>query len=127
MATVYAPPTEIGNPPDTFSDEFKDENGRWDFRAVAAAEEAWIKQLQDAARKANTGDLVGEIIRFGVADGYAQYVVWKQKPLQLIHLAVGDAWTIPEAHERGLRLTDVRQKVEQSRAYGELFGKSKIA
>lgn len=122
MATVYGAPAHLPAP-DSFSDEFKDENGRWDFDAVIKAEEAWIESVQAAARATNTGDLVGEIIRFGVADGFAQYVVWKQKPLQLVHLTVGDAWTLPEAHERGLRLADVRQMVERDKRMAELFGR----
>lgn len=122
MATVYSPPEHLPAP-DTFSDEFKDENGRWDFNAVQEAEAAWIESVQAEARKSNTGDLVGEIVRFQVADGYAEYVVWKQKPLQLIHLSHGDGYAIPAAHERGLRLSDVRQNVERSKALAELFGR----
>lgn len=123
MATIYAPPADLPSVPD-FSD-FKDEDGRIDFNAHLEAERDWVELVQDAARKAHTGNLVGEIVRFGVADGAAEYVVWKHAPLQLVHLPIGDAWNIPEAHARGLRLADVRALVEQSRRYSEIFGQSK--
>lgn len=123
MAKIYSPPANIPEVPD-FSD-FKDENGRYDFNAHLEAESDWIELVQFEARLNSTGELVGEVISFGIADGYAQYVVWKQKPLQLIHLAVGDAWQIPEAHGRGINLTDVRAMVQRDKSMAEIFGKSK--
>lgn len=125
MATIYSPPANLPDVPD-FSD-FKDETGRYDFNAHLEAESDWIELVQAEARRVNTGDLIGEVIAFGIADGAAQYVVWKQKPLQLIHLAVGDAWQIPEAHGRGINLTDVRAMVKRDKSLAELFGRKASA
>lgn len=79
--------------------------------------------VQKAARAASKGDLVGEILRWQRADGYAQYMVVSQKPLILAHLAIGDAWQVEAALIRGLRLTDVREMVERERSLRKLFSK----
>lgn len=121
MATVYAPPKHLGAPPDFSS--FSDASGRYDFEAHNKAEQAWVKTVQDEARARNKGDIVGEIVRFPMADGYAQYVVWSTNPAALIHLPVGDAWDIPEAHARGLRTSDLRQQVAAHKAMDKLFGR----
>lgn len=51
------------------------------------------------------------IIRFPVADGYALYRVVKKDPLTIQHIPAGDAWQIPAAHVRGLRLEDVKHQL----------------
>jgi hypothetical protein len=122
MATVYGPP-EGFDPPD-FDDAFVD--GRYNMEKDDRIHKEYFDRLATEARRANTGDLIGEIIGFPIADGQALYMVWKQKPLQLVHLAVHDAWQIPEAHARGLRVTDIRQMVEGARKMDELFGRKTI-
>ena len=59
--------------------------------------------------------MAGEIITTGVADGYAYYMVFGEKPLTLIHMPIGDAWRAGAIWERGLRIADARQmpKVER--------------
>ncbi len=91
-------------------------DGDWREREAAAIEAAQAK-----ARKAAKGDLVGEIIRFHIADGYAEYMVVKQRPLTLSHLNIGDGYQIPKAHMRGLRLADVQHLVEGERNLRALF------
>jgi hypothetical protein len=66
--------------------------------------------------------LIGEVIQFSIADGYAQYMVWNTEPLELIHLELGDAWQIPDAHARGIRLADVRTMVALQKKLDTLFG-----
>ncbi len=72
-------------------------------------------------------DLIGEIIRFPRADGYARYLVWNVSPLQLIWLELGDAWQVEGALIRGLNLQDVIQKVEGERAFARMFEKARTA
>lgn len=115
MATVYAPPAGFEPPDVVFTD------GKYDHTATAAAETAFIEALAAEARKADTGETVGQIIRFPVADGFAQYMVWKERPLQLVHLALGDAWTIPASHARGLKLADVKAMVDRDERIADLF------
>jgi hypothetical protein len=125
MATVYSPPENFRDLPDF--EGFKDGNGRYDFEAHSRAEGEWIEELANLARKhkgtGKNADLIGETIHFQRGDGYAMYLVWKTSPLQLVHLPVGDAWAIPEAHSRGLRVSDVRQQVEGEQRMRELFGR----
>jgi hypothetical protein len=84
-----------------------------DWKEYDRQEQAYIERMQTLARERTPNDpLVGEVVRFGYADGYAQYVVWSTKPLHLIHLAVGDAWDLPDWQTRGLRLADVKDAVE---------------
>jgi hypothetical protein len=119
MATVYAAPTDLGDPPG-FS-QFRDGNGRLDFQAHRAAEDAWVATISAAARAANPRcDIAGEIVTFPIADGAAMYVIWNTKTL--IHCPVGDAWQIPDAHARGLRAADLRDLVNRRKRMAELFG-----
>ncbi len=96
---------------------------RTDYSAEWMEREAKVlSAVQKAARAVNKGDLVGEILRWQRADGYAQYMVVSQKPLTLAHLVIGDAWQVEAALIRGLRLTDVREMVRRQRGMKELFG-----
>jgi len=63
------------------------------------------------------------VIRFPRGDGYAQYMVWRTRPLSLLHLPVGDAWDLPDYQIRGLRVKDVRDIVARERGLRELFSK----
>ena len=83
----------------------------------AAQEQAYIDTLVALATRANKGGIVGETVRFQIADGYAVYVVWSERPLQLVHVNTGDGYAISGAHMRGLTLADVRALVGQERAW----------
>jgi hypothetical protein len=118
MGTVYAPPAGF-DPPDF--DKFIKQPGGFDSDGYDKACAAFVAKLAaEANRRGHTGDLVGEVIYFPVADGQAAYMVWQQKPLHLIHLAFGDGYSISEAEARGLRVADVRAKVNFSRMWSNL-------
>lgn len=119
MAKVFRAPEGYDAP--DFMDAFVD--GRYDFEADDRQTKAYIARLAEwcRARPDGKGDLVGEVVRFPIADGYAQYMIMSHRPLSLIHLAIHDAWSIPEAHARGLRLSDLRGQVEADRRWKELF------
>jgi len=68
-----------------------------------------------------TGANVGEIIKFPVADGYALYMVAGMKPVELIHIEIGDAWHFQYANR--LTAKDVQQKIDQEKALAKLFSK----
>ena len=78
----------------------------------------WVKENTDSKNP-----LVGEIWKTGVADGYAVYMVYRTKPLELLHVPVGDAWQAPEAHINGLRLSDIKKSVEADKAIAKIFRK----
>jgi len=112
MATVYALPKELP----WAEPDYKN----YDSCAEQAREDAYAKKLAEWCKARKKGAAVGEIIMWGVADGYAQYMVVNEKPLQLFHLPFGDAYSAGAVWERGLRIADVRQMVEWNR--NPLFG-----
>lgn len=71
-----------------------------------------------------TGTLTGEVVRFPIADGYAMYMVGEQsRTTFLVHMPLGDAWQIPEAHARGLRKPDIKDLVGRQKKLAAIFGK----
>lgn len=122
MATVYRTPSDFPPAPE-IGDFFKD--GHFDSQGLDEAENKWIAQLTVYARNHNKGDLVGEVVRFPAADGYAVYMIWSHKPCALIHLPIGDAWSIPDAHARGLRISDLRQQVTAEKRLAAAFEKAR--
>jgi len=109
MASIYCPPPGF-EPPKIV-----------DWKTWKEDEANYIERLTTHVKEGSTDPLVGKIIRFQVADGYAQYMIWNTKPLQLIHLETGDAWQIPAAHARGLTLSDVKAMIKADEAWEELF------
>lgn len=63
--------------------------------------------------------LTGEIVRFPIADGAATYMIADAE--RLIWLPLGDAWQIPDAHSRGLRISELAAQLAQARKMRELF------
>lgn len=124
VATVYSPPSSVPLPD---FDQFlrSGPNGSFDDAGYDKAWEDAIAKLAALARQNDSaGDLVGQIISFPVADGAAQYMVWKQKPLQLIHLPIGDAYQADAATTRGVRISDIRRQVQFNDAWADLGKKS---
>src|SRR5690606_28294948 len=113
MAKIYSPPAEVGPVP-TY-------NWREDHEVNAAREDEWIERLRQWCRENGSGDLVGEVVRDQVADGYAQYMVMSNRPLTLIHLPVVDAWQSRWAHRWTVK--DVREMVDRQRRMAELFSR----
>lgn len=118
MAKIYRAPEGFEAP--SFNDFFS-EDGRYDREADDRLTSAYLDRLATWCRSRSSDDLVGEVVRFQIADGYAQYMVMSHRPLALIHLDLGDAWHIPEAHARGLNLSDIRSMVDRERRIAELF------
>ena len=84
MAEIYNAPKEIELPNYSFDNvgNWKDEEASYKKKLIA--------HINDMGYN---GKNVGEIIRLPMADSYAQYMVLSMKPLGLIHLELGDAWT----------------------------------
>lgn len=118
-ATVYTCPEGLEEPD---FDAFMGER-RFDTEAYFDACEKHQEQVAEWCRLTTTtpGPLIGETIRFPVADGQAVYMVWKTKPLTLIHLAYVDGYEVSEIMLRGLRVSDVREMVEREQRIQELF------
>lgn len=112
MAKAYRPPYD---PPEH---DFSDFN----FEKYEKKNNIYIEELRLEAKQNGKSDLLGEILRWQRGDGYAMYMVWDTKPLKLIHLPIDDAWSVEDALIRGLRISDVKEMVEQDKALSKIFG-----
>lgn len=108
MATVFAAPKEIPLP------SIASETWRED-------EAAYVAKLTEMARANGDAPEIGKEIRFPRGDGYARYLVWSARPLQLVWLQIGDAWQVEEALIRGLRITDLRLMIKRDESLKALF------
>ena len=115
-ATIFSPPAHLQEP--------KWNDYGFDFAAFSKAEDDYLRAIQAWAKsKAKSKNpIVGEVFTYGVGDGYAIYVVFNTRPLQLIHVPIGDCWGITEVVRRGLRLSDIQESVERRKNLHALFG-----
>lgn len=115
MATIYSAPEGYDAPEMNFKNFNRDE---W-----LKKENGYIARLAEWCRNRNPNDheYVGKIIRFPVADGYAIYMVASLKPVQLIHVELGDAWHFQYA--KNLTKKDVMEEVKRLEALNKLFSK----
>jgi hypothetical protein len=67
------------------------------------------------------GQIVGAVLRWPRADGFAFYIVTNDKPLTLQHLPCGDRWQVENALIRGLTKKDVLAMVRQAKALAAMF------
>lgn len=114
MAKIYAPPIELGFPPKI--------THPFNFAAYEAACDEYTRGLQAWAKAQGRHKDAGEVITFPVADGCAVYVVLSLKPVELIHVPVGDAWQFQYANR--LTATDVRDKIRSAKALAKIFSKA---
>lgn len=97
-----------GNPP-----------GDWgiDFKKDVVAEIHRTDRLLDALyrRQPKSADASyrGAVLSFGVADGKAFYIVVKDKPLTLMHIPYGDAWTVCRCTMNGIDRQEVEYQLER--------------
>jgi hypothetical protein len=117
MATAYSPP-EGFEPPQITLENMRD-------GSYEREEAAFLERLADRAKMNGTSPLLGEVVRWSRADGYAQYMVWQTKPLQLIHLNLLDGYSIEPALIRGLRVADIRDMVESAARLRALFSRKR--
>lgn len=84
-------------------------------------EDKWLEDLQAWIKKNfRGGKYIGRTIRFGVADGSAQYMVMKlgAKP-ELIHLPLMDAYQFEYAHL--MTATEIKKKIDGEDRFDELM------
>jgi hypothetical protein len=93
------------------------------WKDVHAAEEAWWDETikPSLERFARTGDPLGCVLRFQVADGFALYQVTSLDPLTLTHVRYGDSWEIEPWAIRGLSLTDVKNHLQADYRMEQMF------
>jgi hypothetical protein len=114
MAKVYSAPVD---PPVV-------DYTNYDMATHDKQEREYLDKLATLARQNGKSPLLGKEIRWQRGDGYARYLVWNTKPLELIWLELGDAWDVEEPLIRGLRVSDVKEMVERSERLRAIFSKS---
>ncbi len=119
MAEAYTTPEGFREPPAWEALDTMDES----YEALQTAEREWLAELVEwcLTHTDSRSELIGEVIGFPRGDGSAQYMVYRTKPLTLLHIPLGDAWDLPDYQLRGLRVKDVQELVRRDRALGELF------
>jgi len=111
-AKIYSAPKEIKEP--TFNFE------NFNQKKHQEQEDKYIADLKAyLAEKGYTGKNAGETISFPVADSQAVYMIVSMRPLQLMHVPVGDAWSFQYVDR--LTAKDVQQKIDQKIAIAKIF------
>jgi hypothetical protein len=111
MATIFNPPAAIPVP-------------EFDFRNQAKYredEKKFIENLSAFCKRRKKGDLIGRIIQFQVADGYAQYMVAGLKPVELIHLPLLDGYQSEFADL--MTAEKIKEMIERQDALERIFSK----
>ncbi len=110
MAKVFDPPKQI-KPPAFNMDTYK------------ADEAKFIKELKDFVTKRKPGKNVGEIVRFSVADGNAEYMIASMSPLELVHIPLGDAYHYQ--HIGRLKVKDIEAQLGMDNFWSNMKKKDK--
>ena len=116
MATIYAVPDEIKRP-------------KFDFRDIPASkadEQRYIKEVETFVKNYHPdgGEHIGKMIDFPVADSKAVYMIASMKPLQLVHLQIGDCWQYQYDHR--LKKADVELKLKQKENLDKMFEENRL-
>ena len=101
----------------------------WDFDDVEAAKPVSERKdtlaFEALLAKSDTVNLdktlVGVVVSFPYADGYAHYKVVKDKPLILEHIPYGDAWKLASYAENGITAEDIKEFEIRRRALARHF------
>jgi hypothetical protein len=97
-----------------------------DTAAWQAQEEKYVQDVKEYCLKStrNQGDpYVGKILGIPCGDGQASYMVHSTKPLQLVHLPIGDAWESPYAEL--FTLNKLKEQIDQVERIEGIFAKAK--
>jgi len=98
-------------------------------KADGEAWEAWserieglLAEMQAVSAKVNPEgkSLVGALVQFSVADGYAYYRVCKDSPLTVEHVPYGDSYQAHEATVRGITANTVRTALQRSKMFSSM-------
>jgi len=84
-----------------------------EFTVKLARDEEQLKQIIDNQPKSDAVSLVGALLAFPEGDGYAYYVVVKDKPLTVAWVPYLDEWQADECTIRGVTEAYVRQALKR--------------
>lgn len=108
-ATIYSVPDGIKVPEFDWNDLPKYNKECEEFNNALAK---WLI-------KRHNGKNVGKIIRFPVADGYAEYMVAAMKPLELVHIPLFDGYAYADVDL--MTAKRVQEKIDSDEALEKLF------
>jgi hypothetical protein len=111
MITVYSPPENIKCP--SIEEFCKD---GFDSEGYNQACEKFREELKEFCQCNSKHKLAGKIARFGVADGYAEYMALTST--KVIHIADGDAYDYPYIDR--LMGKDIVQNIERQESWQKL-------
>lgn len=111
MGKIYSAPSSIKAP-----------SYAWDGTQNWQEEEKrYRNELKALLRKRKSGKYVGEVVRFPYADSHAEYMVASLRPLELVHVPLGDAWEYPYIER--LTAKDITTQIEQTKRIEAIFAK----
>jgi hypothetical protein len=112
MAKIYSAPKSI-KVPSICGQKYSD---------YCIAARKYRKEVSDFCKASNKGELVGEIISTSVADGTADYVIYKERPFELIHLNDGDGYSGSPAWCKGINLRMAKAQINCEKQLKAIFG-----
>lgn len=109
---VYSCPDELPAPEVDYRN--------YDYDRERAREHEHQQQLKAwLQRNGYSGARTGEVVRFGVADGYAQYMLADGPRSILIHLPYGDAWQYGDV--QFLPKAEIVRRIEADKKLASFF------
>jgi len=111
MAKVYSAPKTVKQPDISWGD----------ITQYHKDCEKYYAELKAYLLKLKKGKHVGEVIRFPVADGHAEYMVASLRPLELIHIPLGDAYEF--AYIYLFTAKEVSAAIARQKALEEIFNR----
>lgn len=82
-----------------------------------------MAELKQKSLELEPGKIVGAILQFSVADGFAPYIVVKEKPLTLQWIPFLDEYRADPALIRGLRKADIQGRLETDKRWNEIISR----
>ena len=101
--------------------------GDWEFNegddlnAYFKKQDAQIDAIYAAQPEPDGPTLVGACLRFPRGDGFALYVVVKDRPLTVSRVPFGDDWSADDCTIRGINTGYVRQELARQKALKSLM------
>ncbi len=96
--------------------------GKSGIEQILAQSNRFFQETNEAhQRYQETGSILGCRYKYPTADSYAYYRVTSERPLRVQHVAIMDAWALPDAHIRGLRREDIEESVRRELALSGLL------
>jgi len=116
---VYGIPKELPEP--------KVDYGNYDRDKAIEAENKHREALKGWLKRAGyTGKRTGEVAKFPVADGYAEYMLGEGKgKAVLLHLPYGDGYHYPDV--KYLPKAEILRRIDADKRFAEMFKRKEVA